>query len=140
MMENHAAIGGLGGATTPYLMVDPGEIIADSKLSKLEKRAMLADWASDARAVEDAPELRQLDNGAFVRIDDVLSALRLLDKVAGRIFPAKRPPFVRQRRALVGSRTFENDPDELPPGAAGARIPLRPVYTMAKAVPLAKAA
>ena len=53
--------------------------------------------------------------------------------------PATRSPFARRRRAPtgVGTRIFEDEPDdEPPPCAAGASIPARPIYTIAKALPL----
>jgi len=40
----------------------------------------LASWASDACAVEAAPELRSAPHGSTVRFDDIMDALRLLDK------------------------------------------------------------
>ncbi len=58
----------------------PDELVSDPRLTHAEKREVLASWASDARAVPDAPALRQLDNGAVVRIDDVLRALRSLNE------------------------------------------------------------
>jgi hypothetical protein len=142
MMENHAVICGLGDAPTSDLLTHPDEVISDSELSKFEKRAILADWASDARAVEDAPAMRQLDNGAFVHIGDVLKALRLLDNAASHMSAATRLPLARRRRAHTGSRIFRNEPDDEgpPPCAAGASIPARLIYTMAKAVPLSEAA
>jgi hypothetical protein len=142
MMETQVVPCGLRGGTVSNLLTHPDDVIADSRISELEKRAILADWASDARAVEDAPGWRQLDSGAVVCIDDVLNALRLLDNAGGRVFPAKRPPFARRRRAPVGNRTFANEPDDdtPPPCAAGASMPTRPIYTIATAVSLAEAA
>jgi hypothetical protein len=55
------------------------EILDDPKLTTAEKRAILASWISDARAVDDAPALRQIDNGVFVSVDEILMALRSLD-------------------------------------------------------------
>lgn len=57
----------------------PNEVVGDLRLTQAEKREILASWASDVRAVPDAPALRQLDNGAVVRVDDVLRALKLLN-------------------------------------------------------------
>ena len=39
----------------------PSEVLANPDLTVAERRAILASWASDARAVEDAPQLRQLE-------------------------------------------------------------------------------
>ena len=59
----------------------PDEVIASPVLSRDEKRALLASWASDAWAVESAPALRQCPGqaGRHVLLDDVLKALRALD-------------------------------------------------------------
>lgn len=58
----------------------PDEVVSDLRLTHAEKREILASWASDVHAVPDAPALRQLDNGAVVRIDDVLRALKSLNE------------------------------------------------------------
>jgi hypothetical protein len=142
-MENQALICRLGDVPSSDLLTHPDEVISDSERSEFEKRAILADWASDARAVEDAPALRQLDNGAFVRVDDVLKALRRLDNAAGHMsFSATPRRFALRRRAPTASRIFKNDPDDEgpPPCAAGASIPPRLIYTTAKAAPLSAAA
>jgi hypothetical protein len=137
-MDNHAAVCGSGYGAIPNLQTHPDNLVSDSRLSDLEKRAILADWASDARAVEDAPEWRQLDNGALVRVGDVLNALRLLDNVVSLMPAAPRPPFARRRRVRAVSRTFRKEPDGdgPPPCAAGASPPARFINTVARAVPL----
>lgn len=60
----------------------PSEVVDDPDLSLDEKRAILASWASDACAVEAAPELRLNPHGTQVRFDDIMKALRALDKQA----------------------------------------------------------
>ena len=60
--------------------IHPDEVASDLRLTHAEKRELLASWAFDVRAVPDAPALRQLDNGAVVRIDDVLRALKSLNE------------------------------------------------------------
>lgn len=57
----------------------PTDVLADHDLTTSEKRAILASWASDACAVEAAPELRETAEGSFVRFDDVMDALQQLD-------------------------------------------------------------
>jgi hypothetical protein len=57
----------------------PSEVVQDKDLTLNEKRAILASWASDACAVEAAPELRQPTKGAPIRFDDIMDALRKLD-------------------------------------------------------------
>jgi hypothetical protein len=60
----------------------PSEVVADPDLTLNEKRAILASWASDACAVEAAPDLRARPRGSAVRFDDIMDALRILDKQA----------------------------------------------------------
>jgi hypothetical protein len=57
----------------------PEEVLDDQTLAFADKRSLLASWASDALAVEDAPSLRQLPSGAVVRVDDIIAALKTLD-------------------------------------------------------------
>jgi hypothetical protein len=58
----------------------PSQVVSDPDLTLNEKRAVLASWASDACAVEAAPELRSGPRGSTVRFDDIMDALRTLDK------------------------------------------------------------
>jgi len=58
----------------------PSEVVDDPDLTLNEKRAILASWASDACAIEPAPDLRAVPNGQPVRFDDIMDALRTLDK------------------------------------------------------------
>lgn len=58
----------------------PSEVVSDLWLAQAEKREILVSWASDVRAVPDAPALRQLDNGSVFRIDDVVRALKSLNE------------------------------------------------------------
>jgi hypothetical protein len=57
----------------------PNEVLDHPELSHAERRAILASWASDARAVEGAHWMRCLDNGSVVTLAEVLDALRKLD-------------------------------------------------------------
>jgi hypothetical protein len=61
----------------------PMKVVADADLTFNEKRTVLASWASDACAVEAAPVLRQPPGGPVVRFDEVVDALRELDRQAG---------------------------------------------------------
>jgi len=75
----------------------PFEVVNDPDLTLNEKRAILASWASDACAIEATPELRATPQAAVVRFDDVIDALRILDKqVTGD----------KYRRELRRSRVF----------------------------------
>jgi hypothetical protein len=61
----------------------PSHVVNDPDLTLNEKRAILASWASDACAIEAAPALRSAPGGKkTVRFDDVMEALRTLDKQA----------------------------------------------------------
>ena len=60
----------------------PSEVVDDPDLTLNEKRAILASWASDACAIEAAPALRPAAKGGQVRFDDIMEALRALDKQA----------------------------------------------------------
>jgi hypothetical protein len=57
----------------------PSEVVNDPDLTLNEKRAILASWASDACAVEAAPDLRRSPGGPVVRFDEIMDALRTLD-------------------------------------------------------------
>ncbi|MDB5521649.1 MAG: hypothetical protein JWQ82_1246 [Tardiphaga sp.] len=57
----------------------PSEVLHDPDLTLNEKRAILASWASDACALEAAPDLRELPRGRLVLFDDIMDALRSLD-------------------------------------------------------------
>jgi hypothetical protein len=73
----------LAAATTPpWPSAIPGKFSTIPSLSHAERRAILTSWASDARAVEDAPWLRRLDNGANIRLSEVLEALKALDSAS----------------------------------------------------------
>lgn len=60
----------------------PSDVVSDPDLTLNEKRAILSSWASDACAVEAAPELRANIAGNIVRWDDIMDALRELDREA----------------------------------------------------------
>ncbi len=58
----------------------PSEVVNDPDLTLNEKRAILASWASDACAIKAAPDLGSNARGAPVRFDDIMEALRTLDR------------------------------------------------------------
>jgi len=60
----------------------PSEVVSDPDLTLNEKRAILASWASDACAIEAASGLRSCPSGTRVRFDEIMEALRTLDKQA----------------------------------------------------------
>jgi hypothetical protein len=56
-------------------------VMADSKLSRDEKRGILSAWASDMYAVESSPEMRMIPgHAAPIRLSAILAALRELDR------------------------------------------------------------
>jgi hypothetical protein len=59
---------------------NPTDVVNDPDLTLSEKRAILASWASDACAIEAAPNLRSAPAGRVVRFDEIMEALRTLDK------------------------------------------------------------
>lgn len=68
----------------------PMDVVADPDLTVQEKRAILASWASDACAVEAAPDLRRPPSAPVVRFDDVMDALKRLDGEA-----AEKPQYTK---------------------------------------------
>jgi len=118
----------------------PDEVANDSTLTRAEKRAVLASWVSDARAVESAPSLRRLDSGAVTDVDAILQALISLDEPGpGRSGDAKRLRPLNRRRSVisrllrrVGPSNGSNDNDDDPPPApTGLAIPFRPTFVAA---------
>src|SRR5579872_5340637 len=90
----------------------PSEVVNDPDLTLNEKRAILASWASDACAVEAAPELRSAAHGSTVRFDDIMEALRTLDRQANGH---------RYRRVMHRGRDFWGDRER---GRGGTGAPL----------------
>jgi len=84
----------------------PAEVVMDADLTLSEKRAILASWASDACAVEAVPALRRPPGSRPVRFDDIMDALRALDRQAAAGY--RQPPHYRrvlaQRRPGVFGR------------------------------------
>jgi hypothetical protein len=61
----------------------PRDVVHDPDLTLNEKRAILASWASDLCAVEAVPALRRPPRSQqVVTVDEILDALRALDKLA----------------------------------------------------------
>jgi hypothetical protein len=80
----------------------PSEVVRDPDLTLNEKRAILASWASDACALEAAPELRETPGGSRVRFDAIMDALRDLDRQASDAMPgAARTMRKRRLRGLL---------------------------------------
>jgi hypothetical protein len=78
----------------------PRDVLADTSLSRAEKRAILASWASDAAAVASCPGLRAVPGGStVVSIDDILEALSNLDR------GPRHPPGGKTQRLKSVDRT-----------------------------------
>lgn len=114
------------------ILVHPDQVLDHPFMSNEEKRALLSSWASDRRAVENAPALRRLDSGAIVPVDAILAALAAL--------PADPPPLDqgagwqgtgwtaserRQRPFPPPWRKARGKPDGGKPPRGGARAALR---------------
>ena len=84
----------------------PSDVVNDPDLTLNEKRAILASWASDACAIEAAQELR-MGPKAPVRFDDIMDALRSLDKQANA--SRYRNPFSRRFRCRMSRNEDDND-------------------------------
>ena len=74
----------------------PMDVVRDPDLTLNEKRAILASWASDACASEAAPHLRVNASGSAVQWDDIMDALRTLDKDYGKPVPHYKRVLVRR--------------------------------------------
>lgn len=80
----------------------PSDVVRDPDLSLNEKRAILASWASDACALEAAPDLREIPGGSQVRFEAIMDALRDLDRQANDAMPgAGRSLRKRRLRGLL---------------------------------------
>jgi hypothetical protein len=87
----------------------PSHVVNDPDLTLNEKRAILASWASDACAIAAAPNLRRAPGGKKpVKFDDVMEALRALDKEEHGDLTARCRRELRHGRIL---RKRFNSPD-----------------------------
>jgi hypothetical protein len=78
----------------------PRDVLADTTLSRAEKRAILASWASDAAAVTSCPSLCTIPGAKrMVSIDEILEALSSLDH------PPRTPPGGKPARLKSTERT-----------------------------------
>jgi hypothetical protein len=81
------------------------DVVRDAGLTLNEKRAILASWASDACAVEAAPELRANASDRAVRWDEIMDALRIVDREAdkyGKPLPHYKRVLARKSAGLLG--------------------------------------
>ena len=85
----------------------PMDVVRDEDLTLNEKRAILASWASDACAIEAAPDLRVNSSRSVVRWDDIMDALRTLDKETenyAKPLPHYKRVLARKNAGLLGLR------------------------------------
>jgi hypothetical protein len=85
----------------------PMDVVRDEDLTLNEKRAILASWASDACAIEAAPDLRVNRSRSVVRWDDIMDALRTLDKETenyAKPLPHYKRVLARKDAGLLGLR------------------------------------
>lgn len=87
----------------------PSQVVSDPDLTLDEKRAILASWASDACAVEAAPALRKSSGGPMVRFDEIMDALRMLDKQQAETADAGRYRGSTRWRRIFGRRRGGRD-------------------------------
>jgi hypothetical protein len=103
---------------------DPYDLVDSRDFTLAEKRSLLASWASDARALEAAPALRQLDSGSVVPVSTLLAALRLLDEAEHSLRPLVLSP--RSEASRRPLRDDDDDDDDDPPPAAAVALPRPP--------------
>ena len=109
----------------------PEDVAGDPNLTTADKRAILASWVSDARAVKDAPTLRRLESGAVVEVAAILRALASLDRTDSAkliAFAARPRGVVRTWLSRIGRHGDDDDP---PPAPAGFGVPFRPTFVAA---------
>ena len=93
----------------------PSEVVRDPDLTLNEKRAILASWASDACAVDSAPALRYAGRGRQpVGFDEIMDALRLLDKKANEATANLRYRRDVHRRRIFGRGRNQGDQGSSP--------------------------
>jgi hypothetical protein len=107
----------------------PDDVLSHPELTQAEKRAILASWASDARSVENAPDMRRLDSGALASIHDILQGLRALDAV-GRV-SGHRPRKETLVPKWLARSISRDDDDDPPPCPAGTAVPVRLAFLTA---------
>ncbi|TDR89099.1 hypothetical protein [Enterovirga rhinocerotis] len=109
----------------------PDDVLAAQDLTTSQKRAILASWASDDRAVIGDPTRRQLPSGAVVRLREITRALTALDRLTrpapSEEWRAARWSSDRRRRIArwIARRAPPPGDDDEPPPAPAAALPLR---------------
>ena len=86
------------------------DVVNDADLTLSEKRAILSSWASDACAVETAPALRQPPGRGLIGFDEIIDALRELDRQAGKCRVPHYRRLLAERRPGVFGRKMQGRP------------------------------
>jgi hypothetical protein len=73
----------------------PADVVIDPDLTLSEKRAILSSWASDACSVEAVPALGRPPGAQPVMFDDIMDALKALDRQAQQLAYKPRPHYRR---------------------------------------------
>jgi len=141
MTNLHSLIDSIGEhGLAAELFGHPDDVLVDARLSVQEKRALLASWASDSNAVPNVPSLRQLPDGSVVKVNEILSALKALDRAAEEhsttlsnrslpwlplnlLFKRRRGSALRKKTRY--GRGWDSDDDPPPCPANAALIPRR---------------
>jgi hypothetical protein len=90
----------------------PSDVVNDPDLTLNEKRAILASWASDACAVESEPAWRRAPNGGrLISFDDVMDALRELDRQASDAAVTQRYRRVLRKHRLFRRHSWRDQND-----------------------------
>jgi hypothetical protein len=96
----------------------PADVVNDPDLTFSEKRAILSSWASDACAVEAAAALRKPAGIESVQFDEVIDALKALDRQAQQLGFRPRPHYRRVLENRVpgvfGRKSVSGDDDRGP--------------------------
>jgi hypothetical protein len=105
--------------------------IPSAGLSVAEKREILSSWASDARAVPNAPTLRTLDDGTVVGVHEILGALRALDSLkspqTGKMHKFMRRGGFPELLTAASRKGRSDDDDDDPPPCPAVISPLPPL-------------
>ncbi|OJY34026.1 MAG: hypothetical protein BGP06_11690 [Rhizobiales bacterium 65-9] len=96
----------------------PEEVVDDPDLTLNEKRSILASWASDACALEANPVLRADRTGRMASYDDIVDALRRLDRIGRYPRRSLGRRHIFSRRAVSGFTGARPPQPPEPPRAA----------------------
>jgi hypothetical protein len=93
----------------------PSEVVDDPDLTLSEKRAILASWASDACAGEAMPAMRRPPGTLLVPFDDIMDAIRELDRQGQKPYQPHYKRVLADRRPGVFGRKSQMSRDHRRP-------------------------